>query len=127
MPAEEAKAAHWPAKLVAQHPVGFDMCLALQLKSSASFWRTRKPSRPELHVMALSSKSGAGLQSPTATFRETECSSNPFFTETRHARHCLRMQGRNRSRRQGQDGRRVHERNQGDHPFAARLDKRRIP
>ena len=36
-PAEEVRAAHWPSNHVAEHPVGFDMCLALQLKSSAKF------------------------------------------------------------------------------------------
>lgn len=36
-PAEEVRAAHWPSNHVAEHPVGFDMCLAPQLKSSAKF------------------------------------------------------------------------------------------
>jgi hypothetical protein len=32
-PAEEVQAAHWPSNHVAEHPVGFEMCLAIQLKS----------------------------------------------------------------------------------------------
>jgi len=32
-PAEEGQAAHWPSNHVSEHPVGIDMCLAIQLKS----------------------------------------------------------------------------------------------
>jgi hypothetical protein len=34
-PAEKVRAAHWPSNHVAEHPVGPDMCLAPQLKSSS--------------------------------------------------------------------------------------------
>jgi hypothetical protein len=56
-PAEEVRVAHWPLNHVAEHPVGFDMCFALQLKSSAKFL-TRKQAVSARHPGHGSSKQG---------------------------------------------------------------------